>query len=91
MGAETSKVDNHHVPYKDMVNNSIYEINNIVHINKKRYKIDAYLQNNDEIRLKFTENCFLPINYEDILMSRYTCTSRTFLFVFFSFLNLILI
>ncbi|KAL3985593.1 hypothetical protein ACH3XW_39235 [Acanthocheilonema viteae] len=74
MGAETSKMDYHHcVPYKDMVNNYTYEINDVVHINKKRYKIDACLQNNDEIRLKFTENCLMRIKYEDILMSKYTC------------------
>ncbi|CAG9540218.1 unnamed protein product [Cercopithifilaria johnstoni] len=77
MGAETSKIGcNHYVPYKDMVNNSIHEINNIVYINKKQYRIDAYLQSNDEIRLKFTENCFMTIKYEDILMSSYTCINH---------------
>uniref|UniRef100_A0A1I8EBX0 DAGKc domain-containing protein n=1 Tax=Wuchereria bancrofti TaxID=6293 RepID=A0A1I8EBX0_WUCBA len=41
----TSKVNyNDCVPYKDLVNDLVYEINNFVHINKKRYKIDACLQ-----------------------------------------------
>lgn len=85
MGGEASKIDcDHCVPYKDMLNNAIYEINGVVHINKKRYKIDACLQNNDEIRLQFTESCFMPIKYDDILMSRYTCMIRMFLPVFFS-------
>ncbi|VDN94425.1 unnamed protein product [Brugia pahangi] len=73
MGTGTSKINyNDFVPYKDLVNDLVYEINNFVHINKKRYKIDACLQSNDEIRLKFTENCFMPMKYDDILMSKCT-------------------
>ncbi|KAM3716211.1 Sphingosine kinase [Dirofilaria immitis] len=72
MGGETSKMDCERcVPYKDMVTDSLYEINNFVCINKKRYKIDACLQTNDEMRLKFAENCFMQMKYDDILMSRF--------------------
>uniref|UniRef100_A0A0R3RL09 DAGKc domain-containing protein n=1 Tax=Elaeophora elaphi TaxID=1147741 RepID=A0A0R3RL09_9BILA len=74
MGAKTSKIDyNRYVPYKDMVTNSVYEINNLVYINKKQYKIDTCLQSNDDICLKFSENCFMLMKYEDILMSKFTC------------------
>lgn len=90
MGAKTSKIDyNHCVPYKDMTSNLVYEINNLVCVNKKQYKIDACLQSNDEMRLKFTENHFMPMKYEDILMSRFTCINRTFLPIFFFFFNFI--
>uniref|UniRef100_A0A8R1XQV6 DAGKc domain-containing protein n=1 Tax=Onchocerca volvulus TaxID=6282 RepID=A0A8R1XQV6_ONCVO len=73
MGGEISKVDNskQYVPYNDMVNDSLHEIKNFVYLNKKRFKIDACLQTNDEIRFKFAKNCFIQMKYDDILMSKF--------------------
>ncbi|VDM95795.1 unnamed protein product [Thelazia callipaeda] len=72
MGAQISKINNdpRSVLYKDVVNNTVYDINIIVIINKKQYKIDSCVQTDNEISLEYANFRSIQLKYEDLVESK---------------------